>query len=81
VFAAFLILPGFLYIYVIVILHWKNRYRGKHSNLWGAIILLETTGWFKVVYLIRHIVPDIYATGRYRRSPPQNSEFARNVPE
>ncbi|MFY9855348.1 MAG: hypothetical protein WAK26_15865, partial [Terracidiphilus sp.] len=46
--AAFvLILPAFIYIYVIVIWHWKNRYRGEHSDLWGAIILIETSGWMK----------------------------------
>jgi hypothetical protein len=46
--------------------HWKDRYRGRHSDLWGALLLIETTGWFKLVYLVRHLIPDIRNTGRYR---------------
>jgi hypothetical protein len=68
--AAMLIIPGFVYVYVIVIWHWKDRYRGKHGDLWGALILLETSGWMKLVYIFRHILPDIYHTGRYRLEPP-----------
>jgi hypothetical protein len=40
-----LILPGMIYSYVLVILHWKDRYRGRHSDLWGVLILIETSGW------------------------------------
>ena len=58
--------PAFIYTYVIVIWHWKDRYRGKHSDLWGALILIETSGWMKIVYLFRHLIPDIRHTGRYR---------------
>ncbi len=64
--AAMLIIPGLIYVYVIVIWHWKDRYRGKHSDLWGALILIETSGWMKLVYIFRHIVPDMGRTGRYR---------------
>jgi hypothetical protein len=67
--ACLLIIPVLVYLYVIVIWHWKNRYRGKHSDLWGALILLETSGWMKIVYFFRHIVPDMYGTGRYRLDP------------
>lgn len=63
--AALLVLPAFVYLYVIVIWHWKDRYRGSHSDLWSALILLETSGWMKLVYLFRHIIPDIRKTGRY----------------
>jgi len=66
-----LIIPGFVYVYVIVIWHWKDRYRGEHSDLWGALILIETSGWMKLVYIFRHIVPDMYHTGRYRLESPQ----------
>jgi fucose permease len=69
--ACLLILPAFVYIYVIVIWHWKDRYRGKHSDLWGALILLETSGWMKIVYLFRHILPDMYHRDRYRFEPSQ----------
>ena len=63
--ALLLILPAFVYIYVIAIWHWKDRYRGKHSDLWGALILIETSGWMKIVYFFRHILPDMRHTGRY----------------
>jgi hypothetical protein len=64
--AVFLIIPGFVYIYVVVLLHWKDRYRGRHSDLWGALILIETSGWMKLVYIFRHIIPDMRHSGRYR---------------
>lgn len=64
-----LILPGFVYVYVIVILHWKDRYRGRHSDLWGVLILIETSGWMKLVYIFRHLVPDMRQAGRYRAIP------------
>jgi hypothetical protein len=47
-------------------LHWKDRYRGQHSYLWGTLILIETSGWLKLVYLFRHMVPDMLQSGRYR---------------
>ncbi len=68
VIAACLIAPAFIYTYVVVIWHWKDRYVGRHSDLWGAVILLETSGWMKIVYLFRHIIPDMRRTGRYERS-------------
>jgi hypothetical protein len=63
-----LFLPGALYMILVTIWHWKERYRGKHSDLWGGLILLETTGWFKLVYLFRHIIPDARGMGRYAPS-------------
>lgn len=60
-----LFIPGAAYLLLVTIWHWKERYRGKHSDLWGGLILLETTGWFKIVYLFRHIIPDARGTGRY----------------
>ena len=61
-------LPAFVYVYLMVIWHWKDRYRGKHSDLWGALILVEASGWMKLVYLLRHIVPDMGHRGRYLTS-------------
>jgi len=58
-------LPVFVYTDTIVILHWKDRYRGKHSDLSGALILIETSGWMKIVYLFRHLIPDMRHSGRY----------------
>jgi hypothetical protein len=65
IFGVLLCLPALLYTYVIILWHWKDRYRGKHSDLWGAVILLETSGWLKIVYFFRHLVPDMQRTGRY----------------
>ena len=64
-----LILPLCLYLYIFVIWHWKSRYRGKHSDLWGALILIETSGWMKIVYMLRHVIPDMYKVGRYAPEP------------
>jgi hypothetical protein len=63
--AAVLFLPCFVYLYILTILHWKDRYKGRHSDLWGALLLIETTGWFKLVYLFRHLLPDAIETVRY----------------
>jgi hypothetical protein len=65
IFAVLMCLPAFAYTYVVVIWHWKERYRGRHSDLWGALILIETTGWLKLVYLFRHLIPDMRHGGRY----------------
>jgi H+/Cl- antiporter ClcA len=63
-----LVAPGLVDLYCVTIWHWKARYRGRHSDLWGALILIETSGWFKLVYLFRHIIPDAQGRGRYRRA-------------
>ena len=59
------VVPAFFYL--IFLSNWKARYRGTHSNLWGAVLVIETSGWFKLVYLFRHLIPDARGTGRYRR--------------
>ncbi|HEY5652773.1 MAG TPA: hypothetical protein VIR63_00170 [Pontiella sp.] len=58
-------LPFILYTYCICILHWKDRYRGEFSDLWGILLVIETSGWFKIIYLLRHMLPDLRGTGRY----------------
>ena len=65
---ALLFLPGAVYLMLVTMWHWKERYRGEHSDLWGGLILFETSGWFKLVYLVRHIIPDARGTGRYTAS-------------
>jgi hypothetical protein len=70
--ALFFMVPGVVYIYVIVILHWKARYRGRHSDLWGVLILVETSGWMKLVYIFRHIIPDMRHSGRYNVAPDES---------
>ena len=59
------LLPGMIYLLMVTMWHWKARYRGSHSDLWGALLLIEASGWFKLVYLFRHIIPDARQTGRY----------------
>ena len=61
----FCIIPALVYLVLLTIWHWKGRYRGTHSNLWGGLLIIETSGWFKIVYLFRHIIPDVRRTGRY----------------
>jgi hypothetical protein len=60
--------PWFIYMYLLTIWHWKHRYKGRHSSLWGALLLIETSGWFKIVYWFRHIIPDWTNSGRYYRT-------------
>ena len=67
--ALLLIVLALVYIYVVIILHWKDRYRGRHSDLWGVLILIETSGWMKLVYIFRHIIPDMRHSGRYHIAP------------
>ena len=73
IFAVLLFFPAFIYTYVIIIWHWKDRYRGNHSALWGALILIETSGWMKLIYLFRHLIPDMRQTGRYTASSQSTS--------
>ena len=66
------VLPGMIYLLIVTMWHWKARYRGSHSDLWGALLLIEASGWFKLVYLFRHIIPDARQSGRYasESTPP-----------
>jgi hypothetical protein len=72
-FGFILVIPAALYLLLLTMWHWKGRYVGVHSDLWGGILVLETSGWFKLVYLFRHIIPDARGTGRYERSGPIDS--------
>jgi len=60
------ILPLIIYATILPLWHWKARYKGEHSDLWGALMLIETSGWFRLIYIFRHIWPDVYKKGRYR---------------
>lgn len=65
VLAVLCVLPCLVFAYVLTILHWKSHYQGVHSDIWGVLLIAETTGWFKLVYLIRHLLPDMMGKGRY----------------
>lgn len=60
-----LVMPWLFYGHAVCIWHWKARYRGKHSDLWGVVLILETSGWFRLIYMLRHILPDARQSGRY----------------
>ncbi len=60
-----LLMPFMLHFYVLSVWHWGVRYRGKHKLLWGFVLLIETSGWFKIWYFFRHIWPDYKRRGRY----------------
>jgi len=60
-----LIIPLMFWLVLVPLFHWKDRYKGERSGLWGALLLIETSGWFKIVYWLRHILPDWKKSGRY----------------
>jgi len=62
-----LMAPFVIYVNLLAIWHWKSRYKGNHSKLWGAVLIFETTGWGKLIYSFRHILPDRRGAGRYKR--------------
>ena len=62
---AMMIVPFFVHETIFTIWHWKRRYRAERSEVWGAILVIETPGWFKIVYWFRYILPDWRGTGRY----------------
>ena len=63
--AVIFLLPLLFWLVVIPVLHWRERYRGDRVTLWGALMVLETSGWSKLVYWLRHVLPDRSASGRY----------------
>lgn len=65
------IFPFIVYLAILPVLHWKDGYRGRHSSLWGALLVIETSGWFKLVYWLRHLLPDYQ---RARRDADRGAE-------
>ena len=60
-----LIVPLIYWLVMVPILHWKERYKGTKSTLWGALLVIETSGWSKIVYWFVHVLPDWNQTGNY----------------
>jgi hypothetical protein len=59
--------PFIVHMNLLAIWHWKARYVGNHSKLWGFLIVLLTfTSWGNLIYLFRHILPDRRHSGRYK---------------
>jgi cyanate permease len=71
-------IPFFIRETVFVIWHWKRRYRGQHRDLWGALLVIETSGWFKILYWFRPILPDWRGTGRYSDQPHEENSAAHS---
>ena len=63
--AGFCGLPCVLYGYVLTILHWKSRYQGENSDLWGILLIIQSSGLFQLIYFIRHILPDMRGHGSH----------------
>lgn len=61
--------PALGWLVVVPILHWRDRYVGQRSTAWGALLVLEASGWSKLVYWFRHVLPDYGAQGRYQNLP------------
>lgn len=59
------IIPLIFMLCFIPILHWKDRYVGSKSNVWGAFLVFETSGWTKIFYWFVHVLPDKGMTGQY----------------
>lgn len=76
-----LFFPELIWLCLVPFLHWSQRYRGRHSMLWLCLLVFETGGVFKLIYLFRHILPDWRGRGRYRRVPSHPTLSDANEPE
>ena len=65
VLTALAIIPLIFMLCFIPVLHWKDRYRGTKSNLWGFFLVFETSGWSKIFYWFMHVLPDKNSEGPY----------------
>ncbi len=74
-----LIVPLIFWLVMVPLLHWKDRYVGTRSTLWGALLLIETSGWFKIAYWFRHVIPDWRKLGRYENVDKVSGEGDLNV--
>ena len=61
-----LLVPLLFWLAFVPVLHWKDRYIGEHGDVWGGFLAFEASGWSKLVYWFRHVLPDWHGAGRYR---------------
>jgi len=70
-FIAFFI--GFAWLLIMLcyipIIHWKDRYAGQKTNLWGFFLVFETSGWSKIFYWFMHVLKDKNIDGPYSKLP------------
>jgi len=64
-----LLVPLAFWVAFIPILHWKDRYIGNSSTLWGAFLVFETSSWSKLFYWFMHVLPDWKRSRRYADVP------------
>ena len=60
------VVPLIFWLAFIPVLHWKDRYIGGRSGVWGGFLAFETSGWSKLFYWFRHVLPDWRRAGRYK---------------
>lgn len=58
--------PLVFWLILLPVLHWRERYKGTHPNIWGAFLVLETSGWTKIIYWFVHVLPDWKQRGIYQ---------------
>jgi hypothetical protein len=67
---AIAVVPFLFWLGFIPVLHWRERYVGTRIAVWGAFLVFETSGWSKLVYWFRHVLPlDYRKQGRYSDIP------------
>lgn len=62
-------IPLMFWVAFIPILHWKERYAGHNSTMWGAFLVFEASSWSKLFYWFVHVLPDWRRSGRYADVP------------
>ncbi len=64
-----LLMPLIFWLAFIPVLHWKDRYIGGSSTVWGAFLVFETSSWSKLFYWFIHVRPDWKQSGQYADAP------------
>lgn len=64
-----LLAPLIFWVAFIPLLHWKERYVGSKSSVWGAFLVFETSSWSKLFYWFVHVLPDWRRSGQYADTP------------
>jgi hypothetical protein len=77
--AFLLMVPEMIWLNLVPFMHWARRYHGRRSTLWLCLLVFETGGWFKLVYLFRRILPDWRGTGRYTSAPTNPPAAAERI--
>jgi hypothetical protein len=63
------IAPLLFWLYYVPVMHWRERYRGKRPNIWGAFLVFESSGVSRILYWFVHVLPDQRKAKLYRDAP------------